>query len=139
MRRLAPATRSAVVARAQGLCEYCRSATEVTGQEFTIDHIVPQSRGGADDPTNLCYCCPGCNCYQQALTDATDPRTGRLAPLFDPRRQRWGDHFRWSPTSTRVLGRTATGRATVEALRLNRPILVRARGVWVRHGLHPNE
>src|SRR4051794_25173078 len=120
MTRLPPAIRSAVEARAQGLCEYCRSAGEVTGQEFTIDHIVPRSRHGPHDPANLCFCCSGCNTYKQALTDAVDPRTGRRVSLFHPRRQRWSDHFRWSPKATRIVGRTPTGRATVEALRLNR-------------------
>ncbi len=44
-----------------------------------------------------------------------------------------------SPTFTRVIGRAPTGRATVEALRLNRQSLVSARQIWVRHGLHPPE
>ena len=33
--------------------------------------------------------------------------------LFDPRRQRWSEHFAWSDDGTRVIGRTPCGRATV--------------------------
>jgi 5-methylcytosine-specific restriction endonuclease McrA len=112
---------------------------DVTGEEFTIDHIFPETRGGGDGFDNLCFCCFWCNVYKQAHIEGLDPRTKRLVPLFNPRTQRWDEHFRWSSTFTRVLGRTAVGRATVEVVRLNRPRLVRARKVWAHHGLHPPE
>jgi hypothetical protein len=112
---------------------------DYTGHEFTVDHINPTSRGGTDDFDNLCFCCFWCNAYKQAHTEARDPRTGRRVPLFNPRTDRWDDHFRWSPTFARVIGRTAIGRATVAALRLNRPSLMRARQLWARYGLHPPE
>jgi hypothetical protein len=41
-------------------CVYC--GLEAT----TIDHIVPQSRGGTDDLTNLVACCNKCNCSKNA-------------------------------------------------------------------------
>ncbi|MDQ3812918.1 MAG: hypothetical protein M3347_03095 [Armatimonadota bacterium] len=66
-----------------------------------------------------------------------DPRTNALVRLFNPRLDVWHEHFRWSPTATLIIGRAAIGRATVIALRLNRPTLVRARRLWARHGLHP--
>jgi hypothetical protein len=111
----------------------------VTGHEFTLDHIVPASRGGSDHLDNLCSCCSECNTYKQARTAAPDPRTARIVPLFNPRRDNWDEHFRWSPTTTRLIGRTAIGRATILALRLNRAHLVQARTMWVRYGLHPPE
>lgn len=37
-------------------CHYCRN-----GGKLTLDHVVPQSRGGADHPTNLVACCRSCN------------------------------------------------------------------------------
>jgi hypothetical protein len=123
--------------RARGLCEYCRSSAELTGHDFTVDHILPEARGGGNDPANLCLCCFWCNAFKQARTEAVDPRTAQRVALFHPRRDRWVDHFRWNRDATRILGRTRTGRATVQALRLNRPALVRARRVWVRHQLHP--
>jgi hypothetical protein len=137
MSRLPTELRRRVRQRARNLCEYCRTLMDFTGHEFTIDHILPESRGGTSHFDNLCFCCFWCNNYKQARTHARDPRTGRLVPLFNPRREQWDEHFRWSPTFTRVIGRTATGRATLTALHLNRPTLVHARQVWVRHGLHP--
>jgi hypothetical protein len=46
-------------------------------------------------------------------------QTGRRVPLFNPRRDRWHDHFRRSRDQVRLYGRTAIGRATVALLRLN--------------------
>lgn len=61
----------------------------------------------------------------------------RCGYCLDPRRQRWSKHFVWVDAATRIAGITAIGRATVLALNLNRPTLVRARGAWVRVGWHP--
>jgi hypothetical protein len=57
--------------------------------------------------------------------------------LFDPRRQIWTEHFRWSETGEEIIGLTAIGRTTVHALHLNRPLLVNARLAWVTAGWHP--
>lgn len=54
--------------------------------------------------------------------------------LFGPRQQKWSRHFAWSDDFTRVVGRTRTGRATVEALQLNRPELVSS---WCEIGGYP--
>lgn len=139
MSRVSSELRRLVRLRAQNLCEYCRTLLDFTGHDFTIDHIIPEALGGASDLANLCFCCFWCNNFKQARIRATDPRTGRIVPLFNPRADQWEDHFRWSSTFTRVIGRTPAGRATVEALRLNRQSLVSARRIWVRHGLHPPE
>jgi hypothetical protein len=137
MSRVSPALRRRVRRRAQGLCEYCRSSPELTGHDFTIDHILPESHGGASRFENLCWCCFWCNIYKQARTQCVDQRTGQLVPLFNPRSDNWHDHFRWNSDSTQILGRTASGRVTIRALWLNRPTLVKARRMWVRFELHP--
>jgi len=123
--------------RAHGLCEYCQARAELTGHEFTVDHIQPESLGGSRRLENLCWCCFWCNAFKQARTEWLDPRSGALVRLYNPRVDRWEDHFQWSPDSTRIRARTPVGRATVRALRLNRPALVKARRIWVRFDLHP--
>lgn len=37
-------------------CAYCGSE-----QELTIDHIIPQSKGGSDSLHNVISCCKSCN------------------------------------------------------------------------------
>jgi hypothetical protein len=93
--------------------------------------------GGSDGADNLAWSCPGCNNGKADRIAAPDPVTGEAVRLFDPRHQAWGDHFRWSVEGDRIIGLTPTGRATVVALNLNRPVLVQARRAWVRVGWHP--
>ena len=137
MKRLSIAWRERIRLRARNLCEYCRSQMNLTGHDFTIDHIIPEAEGGSNDFANLCLCCFWCNNFKRARLHLLDARTGHQVRLFHPRRDIWAEHFRWSPTKTRIIGRPAIGRVTVIALRLNRLTLVGARRLWARHGLHP--
>ena len=137
MSRIPLAMRILVARRARNLCEYCRSAEENTGQDFFIDHVVAESRGGTGSSENLAWCCFWCNCFKQARGKARDPQTGDIVRLFNPRQDDWSDHFRWTRDGLTIIGQTSIGRATVEALRLNRPNLVRGRRGWVSQGRHP--
>jgi 5-methylcytosine-specific restriction endonuclease McrA len=139
MSRISRGLRDTVRRRARGLCEYCRSCEEYTGHEFTMDHVLPESRGGSTRLGNLCWCCFWCNNYKQARTEWTNPRSRQAIRLFNPRTDSWQEHFRWSRDFSRIIGRTPTGRATIQLLRLNRRPLVLARRIWARHGLHPVE
>jgi hypothetical protein len=47
-------------------------------------------------------------------------------------RDRWSTHFAWSSDQQRILGSTPTGRATVAALRMNRPQLANLRRIWTK-------
>lgn len=68
-----------------------------------------------------------------------DPLTGRRVKLFNPRRQQWTRHFTWSADGARIIGLTACGRATVDALQLNNVFSVTVRREWVKAGWHPPE
>ena len=118
-------------------CAYCQSAVTIVGMPFEIDHVIPESLGGLTVRENLCLCCSPCNERKTCRTTAIDPLTGECAALFHPRRQVWSRHFRWIDDGLRIQGLTPTGRATVLALLLNRPILVTARQSWVHVGWHP--
>ena len=60
-----------------------------------------------------------------------------LAEAVSLEQQRWGEHFAWTAAGDYIIGQTAIGRATVAALKLNRPLMVRARRLWVRIRVHP--
>jgi len=100
---------------------------------------MPISAGGSSDEDNLWLSCSTCNTYKGEQITARYPQSGRLVPLFNPRRQNWFRHFRWSRDGTIIIGRTATGRATVEALQLNNELSLTARRFWVLVGEHPPE
>jgi hypothetical protein len=83
------------------------------------------------------YDCSFCNNFKSDQTHALDPQTGRAVDLFHPRRQKWGDHFQWNQDGTQILGKTACGRATIVALRLNNLVAVTVRRYWTAAGWHP--
>ena len=130
-------TRRFVAKRAGYRCEYCLTPASFVPDSFSTEHITPRSRGGSDDPENLALSCQGCNNRKASKTAAADPLTDGLVSLFNPRTQQWHEHFEWTETGTVIEGLTATGRATVYALQLNRPSLVNLRRLLVQAGLHP--
>lgn len=134
MPRIAGALRRRILERAGFTCEYCRCSEHVTGQALHIDHILPS---GADTEENLCAACASCNQSKLDATHGMDPETGQTTPLFNPRLQPWSEHFEWLSSGVFIGAKTATGRATIDRLKLNRDRLVRARRAWVEAGLHP--
>jgi HNH endonuclease len=129
--------RQQVRERAGNRCEYCLSHQDYTMGRLQIDHIQPIVKGGADDADNLGLACELCNQSKWKQTEAIDPETQSIVPLFHPRFQVWQDHFEWVADGTRILGLTPEGRATVGALKLNNPLAVRVRSNWVQAGWHP--
>lgn len=129
--------REVVYQRARGCCEYCLSQVEYSPDPFSIEHIVPQSRAGTHELSNLALSCQGCNNRKFTATRAPDPVTGELAPLYHPRRDHWADHFAWSDDCLLLVGLTPTGRATIEKLALNRPGVVNLRRLLRLIQRHP--
>ena len=123
--------------RAAYRCEYCLAPERFSPDPFCLDHISPRSAGGGNTRGNLAYSCQGCNSHKYTSTEATDPATGERVPLFNPRRQWWGDHFVWSVDFGAVVGLTPTGRATVDKLRMNREGLLNLRRALRAAGEHP--
>lgn len=121
---IAKALRELVSQQAQHRCGYCLSQEAVVGMPMELDHIIPEALGGQTEEANLWLACSLCNDHKGDRIAALDPETGEFVRLFDPRREDWHDHFRWSATAEQVLGLTATGRATIIGLNLNRPTLV---------------
>ena len=129
--------RQQVIAEANYHCEYCQTSSRLIGIPLIMEHILPKSAGGDDRRENLAASCYRCNEFKGAKTHAIDPQTGELVPLFHPRYQRWTEHFTWVNGGTHVAEKTATGRATVIALRLNNEYITEARFLWIENNWHP--
>jgi hypothetical protein len=128
MSELSGALREAVIERAGNRCEYCQLPAQLQVGGFEIDHIEPRSRGGQTVLSNLALACPNCNAHKWAHIDGEDPESGQHALLFNPRQQRWVDHFEWSdPSRYEIVGTSSQGRATVSRLQMNHPDLVSIR------------
>ena len=118
-------------------CGYCLTSAQIIGRPMVIDHLIPETKGGATVRENLWTACRRCNEFKGIRTHATDPLTNEQIPLFNPRQQSWTVHFAWDEQGTQIIGLTAVGRATVIALQLNNPEIVGARTLWVQAGWHP--
>jgi len=135
--QIPPATRRRVRQAAADRCGYCLSPQALVLGRLEIDHIIPSAQGGTDNEENLWLACSLCNNYKGSQIEARDPLTGEIVALFNPRRQRWIDHFQWNEDGTLVEGITSVGRATITALQLNNVLAVTVRRGWVRAGWHP--
>lgn len=102
-----------------------------------MEHTFPASRGGKASFRNLAFSCGGCNGRKYIKTHFLDLQTDRIVPLFNPRKQAWKDHFRWSIDGLRMEALTDVGRATISALELNRAELIKQRRVLIPFGEHP--
>lgn len=128
--------RREVGARAGTRCEYCLLPAHIQSGSFPVDHILPHSRGGETELGNLALACPQCNEQKWAHVDGVDPVSGQTVSLFNPRDDRWGDHFRWSADEPMVFeGRTLRGRATIERLQMNHPEMVALRRFLANAGI----
>ncbi len=121
----------------QNRCAYCQTAEALIATTFEIDHIVPRAAGGATILENLCLTCPHCNRHKATRQTFIDPETQQRVPLFHPQQQVWQNSFAWSPDASQLLGLTPIGNATIAALEINRPSLVRLRQLWCRLNQHP--
>lgn len=129
--------RNQIVSTDLSRCCYCLTTEANSGIPMTYDHIRPVSKNGETSFDNLCLACRTCNEFKGDATEAVDPLLGEIVPLFNPRTQKWSDHFSWSPDGTRVEALTAVGRVTIARLRMNNPVIIVARGRWVVSGWHP--
>src|SRR5262245_31611947 len=126
MTRIPDWLRDLVTARANEICEYCQTQERVV-VELEVDHIKPTSVGGVTSEANLCLACATCNNHKADIQHARDPLTDQIVALFNPRFDIWSVHFEWSDDYIEIIGKTATGRATVEQLQMNSPRVVRSR------------
>ena len=132
---VAPSLRRIVVERARHRCEYCGLAQAGQEATFHIDHVFPAVAGGESSAENLALACVSCSLRKGARRFVPDPQTGAEAPIFNPRGDSWFEHFRWDGIT--AIGLTPTGRATVLALKINRPLGLAIREEETHRGRHP--
>jgi hypothetical protein len=130
-----PSLERQVWARANSRCEYCQISQEQDAASFEIDHVIAVSHAGPTRADNLALACFLDNSYKGTNLAGIDPVSKRVTPLFNPRQQQWGRHFRWDGPI--LVGRTAPGRATIAVLRINLPHRVAQRAALIDEGVFP--
>jgi hypothetical protein len=102
---------------------------------FQPDHIIANAHGGPTTESNLCWACFHCNLHKGPNLSGVDPKSGKKAWLFHPRRMKWSRHFRWDGPV--LVGRTSVGRATIEVLKINEEEYVETRVTLIDEGVFP--
>ena len=80
-----PFTRRNILHRDSYSCQYCT----YTGDELTLDHIIPRSRGGGDSWENIVAACVRCNVRKGSRT----PKEANMPLRHQPRRPYSSLHF----------------------------------------------
>jgi hypothetical protein len=93
MAETAAQRRALVRHRAGERCEYCHISAAADLVPFHLEHVVPHQHLGPTTSDNLALACSRCNCHQGPNLTGIDEATQAIVPLFNPRTQRWDDHF----------------------------------------------
>lgn len=113
--------RREVTVRARYLCEYCLIHADDTYWGCQIDHIISEKHGGATSIDNLAHACTFCNRNKGSdvgsILAAARPQDRHFVRFFNPRIDRWADHFRLDGIIITPL--TAIGSVTANILGFN--------------------
>lgn len=131
---MSPELRQQVRERAGGRCEYCRPPDwiELAGP-FHVEHVIARQHRGTDALANLAWACSRCNRHKGTNLSSVDPDGDEVVPLFNPRRERWEEHFEIFGATIR--GRSRAGRATAWLLQMNAERRVELRSELISQGL----
>jgi hypothetical protein len=109
--------RREIRARAGGRCEYCLILETLLLVGCEVDHIVSRKHGGATELSNLALSCARCNRAKGTDVGSIHLGSGAFIRLFNPRLDRWDEHFVMD--GVRIIGLTPIGQVTVTLLRFN--------------------
>ena len=129
--------RRRVVERAQLLCEYCLIHEQDTFLGCQVDHIISEKHGGPTNAANLALACTFCNRAKGTDVGSVAPSTGRFVRLFNPRCDRWPDHFALNGLTIEAM--TEIGEVTVRILGFNLPTRLLERRALAAVGRYPSE
>ena len=109
--------RRLVESRANHLCEYCLIHEDDTYLGCQVDHVISEKHGGPTTSENLGYACAFCNRSKGTDIGSIAPSTGEFMRFYNPRTDRWLDHF--TLNGVIIEPRTPIGETTARILGLN--------------------
>lgn len=126
--------RRQITEAADNCCEYCRVPRAVAFASYHIDHIISEKQGGATVFGNLALACRLCNLSKGSSIAAWHEYQEILIRLFNPRRDRWQQHFVFRANGY-IAPLTEIGHATVKVLDMNNLARMQSRGVLLEAGI----
>jgi HNH endonuclease len=127
--------RRLVALRAEHLCEYCLIYEEDTFYGCEVDHIISVKHGGLAEADNLAYACVFCNRQKGSDIGSIVRRTGEFSRFFNPRIDRWGEHFRLE--GAMIQPQTMIGEVTARILGFNHSDRLLERQTLIAVGRYP--
>lgn len=128
--------RQTIADRAESLCEYCLIAEADTFYGCQVDHIISLKHGGSSEADNLAYACSLCNRAKGSDVGSVSP-TGEFTRFFNPRTDRWAEHFHL--LNEAILPLTTVGEVTARILGFNDSARLHEREEMIRFSKYPSE
>lgn len=128
--------RRQVFKRADFLCEYCLIAEEDTFFGCEVEHIISLKHGGSSGLDNLAYACVFCNRHKGTDVGSIS-ESGKFTRFFNPRIDRWTEHFRLFGVHIQPL--SVIGEVTARILRFNHSDQILEREALRSVGRYPSE
>jgi hypothetical protein len=98
--------------------------------------MISLKHGGSTEPDNLAYACALCN-RAKGSDIGSIATSGELTRFFNPRTDRWSEHFRLDGAKIEPL--TAIGEVTVRIFGFNESARLHEREEMIRFGTYPSE
>ena len=136
-RYVSAGVRRLVAERAGRVCEYCLIAEDDTFLGCEVEHVISLKHGGTSEPENLAYACVFCNRQKGSDVGSISRQTGEFSRFYNPREDRWADHFRLDEVFITPL--TVVGEVTARILQFNAVERVLERGVLREEGRYPSK
>ena len=134
-REVSNALRRRVAERAWHVCEYCLVHEEDSYHGYEADHIRSVKHGGQTVQENLAWACFHCNRHKGTDLGSVSVGSGTFVGFYNPRVDRWKDHFCWS--EGRIESLTEVGEVTARVLDFNHPERVAFRKLLTEAGRYP--
>lgn len=128
--------RQTIADRANLLCEYCLIAEVDAFFGCEVDHIIGLKHGGSSESDNLAYACALCNRAKGSDVGSVST-TGEFTRFFNPRTDRWAEHFRLEQAAISPL--TTVGEVTARILGFNDSARLHEREEMIRFGKYPSD
>jgi len=128
--------RQLVSTRADFICEYCLLVQEDAFYRHQVDHIISLKHGGPTAADNLALACFLCNNSKGTDLGSIYWPTGQLTRFFNPRSDRWGEHFQLAGAELKPL--TAIGEVTARILGFNQADRLAERRILINVGKSPS-
>lgn len=100
-----------------------------------VDHIISRKHAGDNHLSNLALSCARCNRAKGTDVGSVAPAGGKFVRFFNPRIDRWEEHF--EVDAGRINGLTEIGTATASLLRMNDDERILERRLLQLLGEHP--